>query len=136
MQFTESTDVIDLLTNGLSVFSFCVDSQTILSSTLQTSSLFAGGLGSSKYVPFIGSKVPSVMLAHNVAFLESFMQITLHPRVITDVVISPRNFQSGDLLLLRRLDGMDPFLMVSTGGHVAHAAVLLKEDDQMYVLES
>ena len=36
----------------------------------------------------------------------------------------------------RRMDGLDPFLMVTTGGDVAHTAVTLWKDGELYVLES
>ena len=65
----------------------------------------------------------------NIDFIERFMQMEMEKRVITEVVIDPKAIKDGDLLLARRLDGIDPFVMVATGGHVAHAAVAMWEDD-------
>ena len=115
LEFTETTHVIDLLTNGLFFFSFCIDQTSIMSSTLQTASLFTGGLGSSKFVPFIGSKIPKYMSKANIDFIERFMQMEMEERVITEVQIDPKAIKDGDLLLARRLDGIDPFVMVATG---------------------
>jgi hypothetical protein len=104
---------------------------------MQTSNLFAGGFGFTKYLPFVGSKIPSYMTAANVDFIEKFMEQGLQKRVITEVDIDPTLIQDGDLFLTRRLDGMDPFYMVSTGSQAAHVAMALRDKSgELYVVES
>lgn len=129
LEFTETHHIVDLLTNGLRFFSFCVDDATVFSSILQTTNLFAGGFTSSKFIPFVGSKVPSYMIASNLDFLEKYTGKNLEKRVITDVKINSSLIKDGDLFLSRRMDGMDPFYMLSTGGTVAHAAVALWDEN-------
>jgi hypothetical protein len=136
LEFTETNHFIDLLANGLKFFSFCADQTTILSSTLQTKNLFVGGLGSNKYIPFVGSKIPEYQLWSNVDFLAKYMKFPFEKRVITDVDIDKKLISSGDLLLIRRFDGIDPIIMVATGSHVGHAAVALWEDNELWILES
>ena len=38
--------------------------------------------------------------------------------------------------MTRRLDGLDTFFMVNSGGHVGHVAVTLWRNNKLYVLES
>ena len=53
----------------------------------------------------------------------------LEKRVITDIEIDAKKIKSGDLLLVRRFDGIEPLLMVATGSHVGHMAMALWEGD-------
>jgi len=55
------------------------------------------------------------MLGANLDFLGKFMGQQPQRRVITEVSVDPNLINNGDLLLTRRLDGMDPFYMVSSG---------------------
>ena len=77
LDFTETHHKIDLLTNGLRIFTICSEHTSVFSSVFQTTNLFAGGLGSSKFIPFVGSKVPSYMMSSNVEFLQKFTKKTL-----------------------------------------------------------
>lgn len=79
----------------------------------------------------MGSKVPSYMLAANADFISRFMNKNLEKRVIKDVKLDPHLIRDGDLFLSRRMDGMDPFYMVSTGGQAAHAAVALHDSSNI-----
>lgn len=56
-------------------------------------------------------------------------------RVIEEVEIESERIKDGDLLLARRMDGMDPFYMVSSGSHASHAAVALREGKELYIVE-
>ena len=60
----------------------------------------------------------------------------LEHRVIQDVNLDWRLIRSGDILLARRMDGMDPFYMVASGAQAAHASVLLWRDGLLYVCEA
>jgi hypothetical protein len=127
LEFTEPHHVIDLLTNGLRFFTFCAEQTSIVSSFLQTSNLFTGGIGFSKYIPWFGTKLPEYMISSNADFISKFMGKPLEQRVITEVNIDPKLIQDGDLFITRRLDGMDPFYMVSSGSQAAHAAVAMRD---------
>jgi hypothetical protein len=68
------------------------------------------------------------MISSNVEFINKFMGKSLEKRVITEVDINPLLIRDGDLILARRLDGMDPFYMVSSGSQAAHAAVAMRDN--------
>ena len=95
-----------------------------------------GGLSSSRYLPFIGSKLSQTTVEANIRFIEKYMDIELQRRVITDVEIDKKLIRNGDLLMSRRLDGFDASNMIMTGGHIAHAAVALWEGTELWVVES
>jgi hypothetical protein len=48
--------------------------------------------------------------------------------VITEVEIDTSKIKDGDLFLTRRMDGMDPFYMVSTGSQAAHVAMAMRDE--------
>ena len=73
--------------------------------------------------PLRKANVDPSIAALNVDFLEKYSQINKHiqKRGITDVHIDENEIQSGDLLAIVRLDGLDPMLgwaMGSTTGHL------------------
>ena len=104
---------------------------------MQTTNLFAGGFGFSKYLPLVGTKVPDYMRAANVDYLSKFMGHQPQKRVIREVNIDPSLIKDGDLLLARRMDGMDPFYMVTSGSYAAHAAVAVRDsNNELFVLEA
>jgi len=63
----------------------------------------------------VGSKVPDYMRAANIDYIGKFMGQQPQKRVITEVEIDSNLIKDGDLFLARRMDGMDPFYMVSSG---------------------
>lgn len=57
--------------------------------------------------------------------------------MITNVDVNPKLIKDGDIFLARRLDGMDPFYMVSSGSQVGHVAVALRDDKgELFVIEA
>jgi hypothetical protein len=57
--------------------------------------------------------------------------------VITTVDVDQKLIKDGDILLARRLDGMDTFYMVSSGSQVGHVAVALRDDKgELFVIEA
>lgn len=65
------------------------------------------------------------------------MNIKLERRIIDEVDIDKSLIKSGDLFLIRRLDGVQPFLMAASGSHIGHAAVALWDDNnELWILES
>ncbi len=55
------------------------------------------------------------MRAANIDYIGKFMGQQPQKRVITEVDIDSNLIKDGDLILARRMDGMDPFYMVSSG---------------------
>lgn len=64
------------------------------------------------------------------------MQMQLERRVITEVEIDKKIIKSGDLLLVRRFDGIEPLMMVATGSHVGHMAMALWEGKELWIVEA
>lgn len=77
------------------------------------------------------------MRAANIDYIGKFMGQQPQKRVITEVEIDSNLIKDGDLLLARRMDGMDPFYMVSSGSQASHAAVALRDEKgEVYILEA
>lgn len=77
------------------------------------------------------------MRAANIDYIGKFMGQQPQKRVITEVDIDSNLIKDGDLILARRMDGMDPFYMVSSGSQASHAAVALRDEKgEVYVLEA
>lgn len=64
------------------------------------------------------------------------MGIELENRIIDVVDIDKKLIKSGDLFLIRRLDGVQPFLMMASGSHIGHAAMALWEGETLWIVES
>ena len=56
--------------------------------------------------------------------------------MIKSVDIDSSLIKDGDLLLIRRYDGIEPMLMVATGSHVGHMAMTLWENNTLWVVEA
>ena len=50
--------------------------------------------------------------------------------------IDPNFIQSGDAILNLRLDGLDPFISYGIGSHIAHTAMALRFEGELYIVES
>ena len=48
----------------------------------------------------------------------------------------PTTLKSGDVLLIRLLDGLDPLIMWGTGSHIGHTAVFISNKDGDFIYES
>lgn len=44
--------------------------------------------------------------------------------------------QSGDPILILRLNGLDPLISYTAGSHIAHTAMAMRFDGELYVIES
>jgi len=64
------------------------------------------------------------------------MRLNLEKRVIDVVQIDKSLIKSGDLFLVRRLDGIQPLIMAASGSHVGHAAMALWKDNDLWMVES
>ncbi|CDW85293.1 UNKNOWN [Stylonychia lemnae] len=136
LEFTKYTDILDLHKNGIQFFTFCQTWQDMIPSTLETMSIFAGGLGLSRYIPTMGDHITDYQRDMNIEYLEKQLGLKLEQRIIDTVEIDKSLIKSGDLFLVRRLDGVQPFTMVASGSLVGHAAMALWQDDVLWVVES
>lgn len=50
--------------------------------------------------------------------------------------MDPTLIKDGDLLLVRRYDGIEPMLMVATGSQIGHMAMTLWENNALWVVEA
>ena len=104
---------------------------------MQTTNMFVGGFGFTKFVPMIGTKIPNYMLSANVDFVSRFMGRQLEQRVITVVDVDQKLIKDGDLIVARRLDGMDTFYMASTGSQIGHVAMALRDEKgELFIVEA
>lgn len=93
--------------------------------------IFQNGLLDSLYSLWDTSKLfrGNEMEIENKKFLEQKMKINLKPSKLKPI---PNNLKSGDVFLIRRLDGLDPLIMWGTGSHIGHTAVHINN----YIYES
>jgi len=77
------------------------------------------------------------MVENNVQMLEEYMKRPIKVRADqTPVMLQPSDFQPGDSFAIRRLDGLDPVVMLGTGGMTGHNAMVLKINGELHVVES
>eukprot|EP00347_Sterkiella_histriomuscorum_P020910 403335991 len=134
--FDNPRDIIDLKKNGVSFYTFCQDWSSFMYSAFEQVGMLAGGLGFSRFIPTMGDHLNNYQRSQNQVFLERAMGIELEDRIIDIVEVDKKLIKSGDLFLIRRLDGVQPFLMMSSGSHIGHAAMALWEQDELWIIES
>lgn len=82
-----------------------------------------------------GPAVPADVEERNVAFLQTFASYNM--QVKPEIAhIEAVDLQSGDLIGVVRLDGLDPTIMWGTGSRLGHTAIILREQDTVWVCES
>ena len=73
----------------------------------------------------------------NLRILELFNHYTPERRKNNTIGYFDKNtIHSGDFLAISRLDGVDPLIMIGSGGRSGHSCVCSWIDDELYVLES
>ncbi len=107
-----------------------------MTSIFESAQIFLGGMGSNPLIPVFGSKVPSYQYWANTVWVEQTMDIEIEQRVINLVEIDESLINDGDVILIRRMTGIDPLIMVGTGGSVGHCVLLMRVDGELYVFES
>ena len=82
-----------------------------------------------------GPAVSADVEERNVAFLQTFASYNMEgkPEIAH---IEAVDLQSGDLIGVVRLDGLDPTIMWGTGSRLGHTAIILREQDTVWVCES
>ena len=63
------------------------------------------------------------------------MNINYDP-VFENLTLDPDKIESGDMLAITRLDGLDPVIMWGTGSHIGHSAIALRINGTLYICES
>ena len=72
----------------------------------------------------------------NLRILELFNHYTPERRNNTIVKFDKNNIHSGDFLVISRMDGIDPLIMLGAGGRSGHSAVCTWMNGELYVIES
>ena len=135
-----SSEMFDIQTNGVRVFTFCDGIEDLLKDVLMTVELFAGGFGLDPLIPFFGSHTTEEMEKSNVNFISKVMNYTMERRTTEKINIQESDIHSGDFLAVLRLDGLDEIIMWGTGGRVGHSTMALWVEEngtrELYVVES
>ena len=132
-------DKDEIKLNGVKVYGFCLGFINTIKSLLTTFKAFYGGLGNDPKAknPKFRPNVPKEMERANLRIMELFNHYTPERRNNTIVNFDKSIVKSGDFLLISRLDGIDPLIMMGAGGRSGHSAVCTWMDDgDLYVIES
>lgn len=121
MQFElRDYELQDLSRNGLGTYLWPLGVEGTAESLRKTLSLFSG---------------PD-MVANNVQFFAEKEFWSLQERPYNYVNLSVSDFQSGDMLAIIRLDGLDPMIAWGTGGTTGHTAIYVDFPDGPHICES
>mmetsp|Transcript_60153 Transcript_60153/g.141596 ORF Transcript_60153/g.141596 Transcript_60153/m.141596 type:complete len:550 (+) Transcript_60153:53-1702(+) len=126
---TTAEEMQDLAVGGVRVFRFPKSVSDTISSAYETIKLFLGALHG-------GPGVPKDVAERNLKFLETYAHCEMPPRTASETMIDEDEMQSGDMLGIVRLDGLDPLIMWGTGSHLGHTAVIMRDESGVSVLES
>ena len=107
-------------TNGLHVFKFNYTNQELFNNVLNTIKLFK-----SENISY-----------YNTLFIKQKMDYQFQKIENRLINIEEDELRSGDILLITRLDGLDPLIMWGTGSFAGHTAIILEIDGEKYVCES
>lgn len=129
-------DIADIDMNGVRIFSFKDSAEELVINLVNTAKLFLGGFIDHLEIPLLGNKVPEYLQQANIEFLEDFMQLQLYKRNSSDIQDPKRVIKSGDLIGMRRLDGISTMIMYGTGSRVSHVGLALTIGDDLYILEN
>lgn len=131
-------DQADIKVNGIRVFLWCDGWIDTVLSAYKVLLMFVGGLSPDPNAGIFGSHVPDYMAQANIEFLRHVMgpKIGLEPRKKNKLDINPDTIQSGDFMVVTRLDGLDPLIGYGTGSHSGHSVMALRFDGELYLVES
>ncbi len=125
----------DFKINGLRVNLFCDGYLYTAASIFNMLKMFVGGLSTNTWLPVFGTHVPQYMVDENVKFLKNTMDWNLQEREVLYYDYDERNFKSGDVLAIFRLDGVDQLIMYGTGSTIGHCTMTLWFEDELWVVE-
>jgi len=124
----------DILFNGFDVYLFCEGFIDTFISVYKTILMFAGDIEAT-HSPG-PHHVPKYMADANLNFIKEAMGIVMEERETNLVEFDPSYINSGDFILILRLDGTAPMIMYGTGAHASHCAMALRFDGELYIVES
>ena len=131
-------DKDEIKVNGIKLYSFCNGFVNSIKSLLKSVKSFYGGIGidpkakNPKFRPSISKDQEKA----NLRILELFNHYTPERRKNTLINIDKNNIKNGDILVVSRMNGMDPTIMIGSGGRVAHCCVCSWIDGELYVIEA
>ena len=132
-------DQDEIKVNGVKLYGFCAGLVNTVKSFFLTLKAFYGGLGIDPHAknPKFRPSIPKDMEKANLRILELFNHYTPERRKNDTIVnFDKKTIHSGDFLLISRMDGLDPLIMIGAGGRSGHSAVCSWVGDELYVLES
>lgn len=50
--------------------------------------------------------------------------------------MDPSLIKTGDVFMVRRMDGIDPMIMIATGSHAGHVTSAMWIDKELYIVET
>ena len=131
-------DKDEIKVNGIKLYGFCNGLITTIKSFLKTLKAFYGGMGTDpnaknpKFRPSISRDQEKA----NLRILDLYVHYTPERRNNTIVNFDKNIIKTGDALVISRMDGLDPMIMLGSGGHVGHCVVCAWKDGELYVLEA
>jgi hypothetical protein len=126
---------------GIDIYMFCEDLFTELTSLWNQFLTFFGGLGLHGQIALFQGMIPDYQEKANVDFYANFMDANLELRDSRDwtsetATIDPDLIQSGDALIIMRMDGLDQFIGFGVGSHIGHTTMALRFDGELYIVET
>jgi hypothetical protein len=115
---------------------FCDAFQDTALSIIDFAKNYLGGITTYEWLPVVGSHIPEYQEKANVEFLRNAMRWDLQEREIKEYEYDESNFESGDVLAIMRLDGVDPLIMYGTGTTIGHCTMALWFENELYVVEA
>jgi hypothetical protein len=131
-------DKDEIKINGVKLYKFCSGFINTIKSLFRSVKAFYGGMGLDPKAknPKFRPTIPRDMEKANLRILELFNYYTPERRNNTIVNIDKNKIKSGDVIVISRMDGIDPMIMVGSGGHIGHCCVCTWMDDDLYVIEA
>ena len=138
LKYITQDDKDEIRVNGVKLYNFCESLMTTIQSLFKTLKAFLGGMGYDPEAknPRYRPSIPRDMEKVNLRILELFNHYTPERRNNTIVNFDKKIIKSGDVILISRLDGIDPLIMIGSGGRAGHSCVCVWRDDELYVIES
>jgi len=131
-------DLDEISKNGIKILSLCTSLTNEIKSLVNTAKLFLGGLGTDPkhVVPIMRPSIPEEMVEANLRLLKLFNNYIPVRRENKIVNFDKNIIHTGDFVAISRMDGLNPVVMIGSGGNIGHVAVCSWIDGELYVLES
>ena len=138
LKYITQDDKDEIKVNGIKLYGFCSGLINTIKSVLKTVKAFYGGMGydPKEKNPRFRPNIPRDMEKANLRILELFNHYTPERRNNTIVNFDKNIIKNGDAIVISRMDGIDPMIMIGSGGVIGHCCVCAWKDNELYVLES